>query len=424
MTRAAVLVAAATALAYLASLGGAFQYDDYNVIVNYPTVHSWAALAEGAAHGVRALLKATYVLNWTLSEEPFGFLVVNITLHVLNAVLVLLVGRTLFEKHPEAALAAALLFALHPAQTEAVSYISGRSASLVATFYLGALLLHLRGVHRTYPTLLFVLALATKETAVTFPVAALLCDLARGKLQLRRTLPYWLVLCAAALVLLLAPRYQEFIAYGFSKRGLVENLITQVAGVSYLVSRLVGLHGYNIDPALPTLTAVDGVLAFEAASLLALFLLGVFSFRQRPWIGFGVLWFFLQLAPTNSIVPRVDVANDRQLYLACWGLFLAICIQVERAGLVRSVCYGLSVAIAATFAAASIHRQMDYWSEIALWEASVRESPWNSRAHNNLGYAYYLAGRRVDARREMETALLFDPKNEKARANLSLLDSK
>ena len=60
----------------------------------------------------------------------------------------------------------------------------------------------------------------------------------------------------------------------------------------------------------------------------ALVALGVANLRARPWITFGVLWFFLQLAPTNSIVPRLDVANDRQLYLASWGLFFAISVQV------------------------------------------------------------------------------------------------
>ena len=57
-----------------------------------------------------------------------------------------------------------------------------------------------------------------------------------------------------------------------------------------------------------------------------------------------------------------------------------------------------------------------------LWEAAVREAPWNPRAHNNLGFAYYQAGRKADAWREMHSALAFDPDFAKARANLALLD--
>jgi len=146
-----------------------------------------------------------------------------------------------------------------------------------------------------------------------------------------------------------------------------------------------------------------------------LFTAGVVNFRARPWVAFGVLWFFLQLAPTNSIVPRLDVANDRQLYLASWGLFLALCIQLRR--LPDFAFAGVVI----LFAATSIARQLDYRSEIALWESSVALAPWNARGHNNLGYAYQLAGRAADARREYQAALLLDPAYDKARLNLLLL---
>jgi tetratricopeptide (TPR) repeat protein len=128
-----------------------------------------------------------------------------------------------------------------------------------------------------------------------------------------------------------------------------------------------------------------------------------------------VLWFFLQLAPTNSIVPRLDVANDRQLYLASWGLFLALSIQLRY--LPNFAFAGLVM----LFAATSILRQLDYRSEIALWESSVALSPWNARGHNNLGYAYQQAGRVQDARREYQAALVLDPGYAKARLNLRSL---
>jgi len=73
------------------------------------------------------------------------------------------------------------------------------------------------------------------------------------------------------------------------------------------------------------------------------------------------------------------------------------------------------------FAATSVARQVDYWSEIALWESSVALAPWNARGHNNLGYAYQLAGRGPEARREYQAALLFDPRHAKARLNLHFL---
>ena len=408
-----LLVAALAAAAYLPSLAAVFQFDDYNVIVHYPTVHSWQALFERAGGGVRPLLKASYALNWTLG---FGFSLFNITVHALNAALLFLIGDRLFRDR-RAALIAALLFALHPAATEAVTYVSGRSSSLMALFYLAAMVSYLHG-HRLLSVLLFFLAVATRETAVTLPAALLLCELCRAERPAwreiaRRQWPHWALLAAGGVFLLFNQRYFDLVAYGYGERGLLDNLITQVGGVSYLVLRLISLHGYNIDPALPALSEWNFVLAFQAAMLFALLLVGLVNLRARPWVGFGVLWFFLQLAPTNSIVPRLDVANDRQLYLASWGLFLALCIQV-RATPVWAV-------VVTLFAATSVLRQLDYRSEIALWESSVALAPWNARGHNNLGYAYQIAGRAADARREYQAALLFDPRHAKARLNLHFL---
>ena len=419
--RRAALVAAAALAAYLPSFGGAFQFDDYNVIVNYPTVHSWELLYERAGAGVRALLKASYTLNWTLGAgSTFGFHLVNVALHAFNAVLLFFIGRRIFPDHPNASLVAALLFALHPAQTEAVTYISGRSVSLMAALYLASILLYLR--KSFYSVIPFILALGVKETAVTLPAALLLIELVRpGRASWRLQLPHWLVLAAGGLVILLVPRYFDLIAYGFSQRGPIDNLLTQVGGISYLLARLVTLQGYNIDPGLAVFQGFDSLFFLQTILIAGLLALGLSSLRSRPWLGFGILWFFLQLAPTNSIVPRLDVANDRQLYLACWGLFLGVSIQASLL-FPRRASLALTAAAAIAFAAASVSRQLDYRDEITLWEASVRENPANPRARNNLGYAYYLAGRKGEARREIEAASRLDPVYEKPRANLLLLD--
>jgi protein O-mannosyl-transferase len=365
---------------------------------------------------VRPLLKASYTLNWTLGG---GFHLLNIALHAMNAALLFFVGEALFGNR-RAAFVAALLFALHPAATEAVTYVSGRSSSLMALFYLGALYAYLRGAHWSISALLFVLAVATRETAVTLPAALLLCEICRNeqaslKTILPRQWPHWALLLLGGVFLLFNQRYFDLIAYGFGERSLVDNLLTQVGGISYLILRLVALQGYNIDPALPTLTGWTGVLAFQAVLLALLLIIGIANLRRRPWIAFGVLWFFLQLAPTNSIVPRLDVANDRQLYLASWGLFLALSIQLRN--LPRFAIWSVPL----LFALASILRQLDYRSEIVLWESSVALAPWNARGHNNLGYAYQLAGRTQEARREYQAALFLDPAHAKARLNLHFL---
>jgi len=421
------VLAAIAVVAYLPSLAGPFHFDDYNVIVHYPTVHEWSSLFERAGAGVRAVLKASYTLNWTVDPSPFGFHLVNIALHALNTVLVFRLGQELIRgqdrNYSNAALIAALLFALHPMQTEAVTYISGRSSSLMATFYLSALLAYLRGAHWSISSLLFILALATRETAVTLPAALLLIELCRRtdwRTILRRQAPHWLLLAAGGTVVLLNQRYFDLLAFGFTERSLGDNLLTQIGGISYLVWHLVSLQGLNIDPALPTLTDWTPALVLQLLLLLTLLTLGIANIRRRPWLAFGILWFFLQLAPTNSIIPRLDVANDRQVYLACWGLFFALAVQISESQL--PMMRVAAAAVCVLFAGANVARQLDYLDEVTLWEASVRASPWNARGHNNLGYAYYQAGRKPEAWREFQTALFLDRKEKKAQANLVLLD--
>jgi Flp pilus assembly protein TadD len=72
----------------------------------------------------------------------------------------------------------------------------------------------------------------------------------------------------------------------------------------------------------------------------------------------------------------------------------------------------------------TVLRNQDYASEIRLWEDTVIKSPDKARVHNNLGYAYMLARRNDEARREFTTALQLDPRLYKARYNLFRLDGK
>ncbi|MDH4325745.1 MAG: hypothetical protein OEW90_16530, partial [Betaproteobacteria bacterium] len=178
--RASVLVVAALA-AYANVFYGGFQFDDFNVIVRQGAVHSLGAWWDSMP-GIRPLLKLSYALSWSAGDgSTYAFHAVNVMLHAANVLLVWQLLRTLFERmgvggEGFAAFAAALLFALHPAHTEAVTYVSGRSVSLMAFFYLASVLAYLRGAPRWVSPLLFLAALGAKEVAVTLPFALLLCE--------------------------------------------------------------------------------------------------------------------------------------------------------------------------------------------------------------------------------------------------------
>ena len=435
-----LLLAGAVVAVYLNSFRGVFQFDDYNVIVDSAGVHSWDAYFAGLPRGIRPLLKFTYTLNWTSGLGMFGFHLVNATLHAANAVMLFFLASRIGGPSASglAALFPALLFAVHPVQTEAVTCISGRSVSLMTFFYLGSLLAYLRGrargdrflLHAASPVL-FLLAVASKEVAVTLPFALVLCEAARRertgwKEALRAQAAHWGLLLSLAVLFLAHAGYGRLLEAALDIRGAASNLFTQVHGIAYLLSRLALPHDLNFDPDLPVFAGWAPVLLPEVLLLAALLAAGFYGFSKRSPAGFGVLWFFLHLVPTNSFIPRLDVANERQLYLASWGLFVALATGAELLGKrwgPKRIAAAAAVLVIA-LGALTVSRNTVYRSEIALWEDTVRKSPGKARAWNNLGYAYYLEGRYREAESAYLRALSIDPGYSLSRGNLKSLKAK
>ena len=436
-TTAPAILVIAVLLAYFNALGGAFQFDDYNVIVNNPAVHSFAAWADSMP-GIRPLLKFSYALNWTLNAAPFGFHLFNVVIHAINAVLVFRLLLSL-SAAPWAPLIGALLFALHPVQTEAVTYLSGRSVSLMALFYLASVLLWLRAPGqgsgekwRMGSAMLFGAALLVKETAVTLPLALLLLDAyaIRDPMALRERLLrlrwHGAILVFAAATMLASPTYRHMLDVSLSARGIFDNLLTQANAVFYLAAQAVSLWRMNVDPDLPVATGMTPVLLLEIAVLAAMLYAALRNIRNRSWLAFAALWFFLHLLPTNSLLPRLDVANDRQLYLALIGVFLvvgqgveALLLHLRRPRLVAAV----AVSVLLTCGVATFQRNQVYGSAVSFWEDALDKSPRKARVANNLGYAYQQAGRIAEAKLAYQQAIDLDPDYWRARINLDALEN-
>ncbi len=140
-----------------------------------------------------------------------------------------------------------------------------------------------------------------------------------------------------------------------------------------------------------------------------------------PWVGFAPCWFVLQVLALHVVLPRLDVANDRQLYLASWPLAMAAVMWV-RVRLHPRLAVPVLASAVALLAVLTLLRNQDYRTEVALWQDTVKLSPGKARVHNNLGYAYHLAGQDDAARGAYLTALRLDPQHIKARFNLKRLD--
>ena len=448
--RAEVLGAAALllacALAYGAALRSAFQFDDWNVIVNYTPVHSLRAWFD-ALPSIRPLLKLSYTLNHLIDPGPTGFRLVNDLLHLANTALVFWVfdrlgngyagtrdtpDAAMRDRMRSAAFFAAIVFALHPVQTEAVTYVSGRSTSLCAFFILISLATWLAAridASRRWlawlSLLAFALALLCKEYAVVLPLALCLClrmivpDLRRPQVW-RATRAHWLIALAAIALAFALPRYRDLLATSLDARAPWAALLTQGRAVVYLAGQLLRVDRLNADPDLPVITTADPVSVLVLTGWAALLILGLAAWRRQHAAGFALLWFLLWLAPTNSVLPRLDVANDRQLYLAligpAWALGLWLAQVLARRARRTVLALVMSVLAALTFA-----RNRVYADEITFWEDVTIHSPNKARAHNNLGYAYARACRLDAARMQFVQALRLDPNEMQAGVNLALL---
>lgn len=437
------LLLAAVALAGATSFAGGYVNDDWRVLVDDPRVQSLAAWW-GAMPGIRPLLKLSYALNHQSGLGLAGFHAVNLLIHAGAALLVhALLLRLERRGDPAAppggaALLGALIFALHPVQTEAVTYLSGRSASLAGMLALGSALAWLEarewvGRERGgwwWPLLsagLFAAALGVKEYVMVLPMALLLMEAAdpRRPFSARRALaaavPHGLVLAGAAALVLSSPTYRWLLGAGSSLRSFGTNLLTHLEAVTWLAGQLVRPWHLCAEPGLRPVTALTPGLAALGLLLAGLVLVGCWQLRRRPAAGLAILWFLLWLAPTGWLVPRGDPASERQLYLAllgpAWLAGRALAAWAGAAPPRRLAVAALVLALGAGFAA----RGLVYRDELAFWGDAAAKVPASARSWNNLGVALAEACRTGEGERAFERALRADPAYLRAGLNLALL---
>lgn len=410
--------AALILLVWLPSLLGPFQFDDWNVIVEQPAVHSLATWWQSIP-GIRPLLKLSYAANWLAAPDAVAFHFVNLLIHAANVWLL----WQLLAAWPQLDRAAVgwvvLIFALHPVQTEAVTYISGRSMSLMALCWLAAAQCWLRG-RQTAAVVLFAAALACRETAWSLPFVLLCWQRARGQgwlAALRALAPFWAVLAFAALAVLALPAYRQMLVQGLALRDPLANLALQVEALRYLITEPLLLLRNNIDPDLPASASIGVGWWITALALILMAGFGLRWLSRRPLLGLALLWPLLLLLPTNGLIARQDVASERHLYLALIGPAVLL-VHLMRQCLTTRMATALLAALVLVLTLATARRIADYRSESTLWQATALRSPDKPRVWNNLGHAHLVEGRPDLALPALRRALALDPSYLRAELNL------
>lgn len=437
---AAALVAAGVLAAYANSLGGPFVFDDQVAIVGNPSLRSLgAALVPPADSGLtvagRPLLNLSFALNRAAGgDQVWGYHAVNLAIHVAAALLLTALVRRTLERlaHPAAgpvALAAGLLWGVHPLTTAAVTYLSQRAESLAAALMLAGLYAFARaaapGAGRGWMALAVAAAfagVATKETAVVLPVLALLYDRGvlagsfREALRLRggrhaALASSWLL--AAALV---AQAGNRGGTAGFGSAAALPYLLQQGEAVLTYLRLAVWPAPLVFDYGTPlpagVADALPGVLV--AAALLAA---SVLLWFRSPRTGFLAAAAWVLLAPSSSVVPVATqtMAEHRAYLPLAAGVVAAVLILARFAP--RAV-LPAALAAAVGLGAATHHRNRAYQDEAALWADTAAKAPANPRAHQNLGFALSRRGEPEAAVAAFRRALELRPDDATAANNL------
>ena len=435
-----LVIVVATLAAYATSLGGPFQFEDFGVIVDYQPVHSLGAWWAAAGHGLRPLLKFTYALNWTIGASAIGFHLFNLLVHLGNVELAmrLYVAASRVETGT-GALAAGLLFAVHPVQTEAVTYVSGRSSSLMTLFALLALLAYVEGVRSKGVALgcdrctLFRVRAAHEGNGGNAPrgaapLGALVRARARRGLFVRQAV--WRALLLALVSVAIMQRRYFGLLYDSSRARAPWSIRSRIrlTAARTLLSRLFLVHRLSIDPGLglrppTTVELAVAVVLLSGARRLRLDAVSQPAARRlRPLVVPVARTFPVRPLSTHRRGERAPhVPRQRRL--------------VRRR---RRPLGGLRGASRRTTGRAEVrhrrrrslgHRHGAAQLRLPERHGAVGEhgpgvSAANPRAFNNLGVAYESNGRTGEARTAYARAVALEPRYALARKNLERVEQR
>jgi tetratricopeptide (TPR) repeat protein len=430
-----MVIVIAGCLAYSNSFSGPFVFDDTLSIVENLQIRRWWRLGsvlfpdrELPVAG-RPLVNASFAINYTTGGlRVSGYHAVNVGFHLLCALLIFGVVRRTLElpglkqrfgpRSTDLAFCVALLWALHPLNTEAVNYVTQRTELMMGLFYLLTLYAGLRAWQsaRARPWQAIAVAscaagMACKESMVTAPLMVVLYDgvflfgslkqAIRHRWRLYAGLAMsWVVLAA---VTWSGPRvHSAGFSSGVSSWTYLLNqtlMLTRYLRLAVWPRSLVLIYGWPLS-----LTLSDVLpYALLVASLLALTI--VAAVRAPKW-GFLGVWFFLTLAPTSSVVPiATEVGAERRMYLP---LIAVIALPVVAASFIKRMpspaAWMVLVTCSATLAASTFARNHEYASGLVLAGTSVDRHP-SSVAHHYLANELVQVGREDEAMVHLRQAL-------------------
>jgi tetratricopeptide (TPR) repeat protein len=456
----ASVIVALGLLVYLNSFEGAFTFDDLDWVGNSSVQHLWPPWKAmfTSANLSRPLIGLSLAINYAISGmQPWSYHVFNLMVHILAALALFgivrrtLLSETLRERFGKAstplALIIALIWMVHPLQTQAVTYVIQRCESLMGMFYLLTLYCAIRSFQSSHRRWWYAAAIAacaagalSKQVIVTAPLLVLLHDtlFLSGSLKqaLRNRWGLYVGLIATWSLLVLttmaAPVNETagFAVKSITSWGYVKS---QPAVIVYYLRLALWPEPLCLDYGWKAAERLSEILPY-AAALLLLIGITLWTFWRRQAVSFPGLWFFLILAPTSSVMPFSDLMFEHRMYLplaAVVALLVLLAYDFGRRFLLRLLpspeefarVGRLAALIVVTLLVTSlslltVRRNVDYKNPIVMWRDVVSKRPANARGHNNLGTLLADKGLLDEAYEHFLAACAYQPGYAEAENNL------
>ncbi|OVE82695.1 hypothetical protein BVY03_00360 [bacterium K02(2017)] len=427
-------------------MGNEFVFDDIPYIRESPPVKDISKIGQSTLYTLNkaSLTRSITVLSFAFNHylhgfDVFGFHLFNLIIHLINGILIwLFVYLSLnlpklsayknYQK--ELPFFAALLFITHPVQTQAVSYLAQRFASLATLFYLFSFVIYIyfrskKSFNLIAQTALIstcfisaVLGALSKEIVFTLPVMLLIYEFyfldgkeALNKIKSKAWIITPALLCFIAIpFILFEPSFvlKPRVSHAGEIHTFNKYFITQFSClITYL--RLLILPIYqNLDYDFKLSQSFFSMRSFIGFWVLSgLFYTAYKCFKKHRLISFGVLWFLITISIESSIIPLKNLFFEHRLYLPLLGFILfslGLAYKFIPARHTKNIKYALMIIIV-LFSAASYNRNKVWKNELTLWSDVANKSPNKARPHHNLGIAIYHQNKFKEAINEFSKAI-------------------
>jgi tetratricopeptide (TPR) repeat protein len=434
---ASLVIFLAVWVVYMNSIGNEFLWDDGAGIVFNKHVKDWNYFfnfffqSMYAGNGIivdywRPAVLTVFAVEWhTFLMWPGGYHIVNITLHAINALLVFYLFRALFGRFFIAFLTA-LVFGIHPLNTEAITYISGIADPLCALFVLLGTVAYVQAGKETghrrkrlylFAVLLsFILALLSRESAIMMPGLLFLVDVFNKRSEMKtwrdinipfKTITPFLLFDGIYIILRLTIlNFTKGLSGSLSfQLPLYERIFTFFhAFLQYLQLIFAPVHLHMERFLSPEHTLMSAPVLLGGIFLALVIFLIFKTFKTIPEVSFGLAWFLIALSPSmNIFMPAATAIAEHWLYISLSGFFFALFVLIEK---ITSKCkYRWILLIFLTawilwISNITIIRNRDWTNATVLFTSTLKESPDSARANANLGLEY-------GKKREYDKAILY-----------------